>query len=840
MTTKPLAEQLYEKHALEIHAHTDRLFAGLMSVQWLAAIAAALWITPRTWIGTTSTTHLHVWMAIYLGGLITLLPVGLALTRPGRPLNRFVIATSQVLMSSLLIHFTGGRIETHFHVFASLVFLSFYRDWRVLIPATTVVAADHFLRGAYWPESVFGVLAASQWRWLEHAGWVVFEDVFLIMSCLRSRREMWSIAERTAALHTSEERYRAIVARAEGIFLAEAGSKRVVECNAAFYGLLGYDAEEVTGLTIYDFDAASAEDLDQTIRRFTEQRTPMNLERQYRRKDGRLIDVRLTLSALAGARDTLCGAVRDVTARRRAEQALQASEARNAAIVGAALDCIITFDGTGKIVEFNPASEHTFGCPRARALGLDIVSLVVPPRLREQYGRELSRYIGTGDSAIGGRRVEGSAQRADGTEFPAEFAFARIASDTKPLYVCFVRDLTEQKQAEEALRTSEAQLRQANKMDAIGHLAGGIAHDFNNLLTAILGYAEVVRDRLRHDAALSGYVDEIARAGQTAASLTRQLLAFSRRQMLQPAVLDLNGVIANVDKMLRRLIGEHIDLVLHLAPDLRRVRADAGQLEQVVMNLVVNARDAMKQGGRLLIETANVRLAAGNSYGLPAGDAVVLTVTDDGCGMDAATQAHIFEPFFTTKEPGKGTGLGLSTVYGIVTQSGGGIELESAVNQGTTFRIVLPVVDAGEEVATTIETSPVVGARGSETVLLVEDEQGVRMLTRLALERGGYAVLTAASPEEAIRMATEHRGRIDLVLADVIMPLMNGRELAEWLVVRYPDARVLFMSGYTDDTLIPHGVASGEMAFLHKPFTPTTLLQRVRDVLDGAPAAAGV
>ena len=249
-----LAEELYQKHARSIHEHTDRLFAGLMVVQWLAGVAAASWISPRAWAGMTSQVHLHVSTAIYLGGLITLLPVALALTQPGRTHTRFVIATTQMLMSSLLIHFTGGRIETHFHVFASLVFLSFYRDWRVLIPATVVVAADHFIRGVYWPQSVFGVVTASQWRWLEHAGWVLFEDVFLIGSCLRSRREMWSIAERTAALHSSEERYRGIVERAEGIFLAEAGSKRLLESNAAFHGLLGYDADEVTGLTIYDFD----------------------------------------------------------------------------------------------------------------------------------------------------------------------------------------------------------------------------------------------------------------------------------------------------------------------------------------------------------------------------------------------------------------------------------------------------------------------------------------------------------------------------------------------------------------------------------------------------------
>jgi PAS domain S-box-containing protein len=823
-----LAQELFARHDRSICEHTDKLFAGLMIVQWLAGIAAAYWISPLAWEGMTSRTHLHVWASIYLGGLITLLPVLLVVTRPGRVFNRFVIATAQVLMSSLLIHFTGGRIETHFHVFASLVFLSFYRDWRVLIPATVVVAADHFVRGVYWPESVFGVITASHWRWLEHAGWVLFEDVFLIGACLRSKKEMWSIAERTAALHLSEERYRDIVERAEGIFLAEAGSKRLLECNAAFHALLGYDADEVAGLTVYDFDLGRATDVDLAFTRAAGH--ALDLERQYRRKDGRVIDVRVTLSALAGGRETLCGTVRDVTDHRRAEQLLQASEAFNAAIVGAALDCIITFDARGKIVEFNPAAEQTFGCTRERVLGLDLLSLIVPPALRRDYGRELSRYIDNRTSAIAGRRVEGAALRSDGTEFPAEFAFARIAAGATSLFTCFVRDLTERKQAEEALRRSEDQLRQANKMDAIGQLAGGIAHDFNNLLTAILGYSEVVGRQVR-DANLRSHVSEITRAGQTAASLTRQLLAFSRRQVLQPAVVDLNDVLANVDKMLRRLIGEHIDLVVHLASDLRCVKADAGQLEQVIMNLAVNARDAMHQGGRLTLETRNVSLSADNPYGLPAGGAVELAVTDSGCGMDAETQAHIFEPFFTTKEPGKGTGLGLSTVYGIVTQSGGAIRVESRVNTGTTFRIVLPGVD---EVASSAAETPAQPARARdfETVMLVEDEPAVRALARLALEGAGYTVLAAATPEEAIRAARDHRGRIDLILTDVIMPLMNGRDLAEWLLAKHPDTKVLYMSGYTDDTLISHGVAIGELAFIHKPFTPTTLLQRIREVLD--------
>jgi PAS domain S-box-containing protein len=701
------AEELYRAHERSIFEQTDRLFAGLMVVQWLAAIGAAYWISPRTWAGAFSQTHLHVWAALYLGGLITLLPVTLALTRPGRPLTRYVISTCQVLMSTLLIHFTGGRIETHFHVFASLVFLSFYREWRVLIPATIVVAGDHFIRGVFWPQSVFGVLSASHWRWLEHAGWVLFENAFLVSACLRSKKEMWNIAERTAALHASEERYRGIVARAEGIFLAEASSGRLLECNSAFLAMLGYEAEEVHGLTLHDVDAGNRADVDRLMRDLLAHGAPMTAERRYRRKDDAIIQVTLTLSTLvSGDGHTVCGAVRDVT-------------------------------------------EH--------------------------------------------------------------------------------------RQTEKALRRTEEQLRQAHKMDAVGQLAGGIAHDFNNLLTAILGYAEVLSDKLGAGHPQQREAEQIARAGRTAASLTRQLLAFSRRQVLQPAVLDLNGVVSNVEKMLRRLIGEHIDLIIRQGADLPRVRVDAGQLEQVLLNLAVNARDAMREGGRLTIETATLDLDDDNDYDLPPGRCVMLRVKDTGCGMTPAVQAHLFEPFFTTKAPGKGTGLGLSTVYGIVKQSGGAITVDTAPGKGATFVIVLPAATGEDQAAVAAAARPVV--KRTETVLLVEDDAQVRRLAAIALERAGFTVLEAQHPEEAFDVAAHHHGPIHLILTDVVMPGMNGRAMVERLVGRYPDARILFMSGYTDDALAPLGVAAGDMAFLPKPFTPKQLAERVREVID-APAVA--
>jgi nitrogen-specific signal transduction histidine kinase/CheY-like chemotaxis protein len=395
-----------------------------------------------------------------------------------------------------------------------------------------------------------------------------------------------------------------------------------------------------------------------------------------------------------------------------------------------------------------------------------------------------------------------------------------------------VRDVTEHRRTEKALQRTEEQLRQAHKMDAVGQLAGGIAHDFNNLLTAILGYAEVLSDKLGAGHPQQREAEQIARAGRTAASLTRQLLAFSRRQVLQPAVLDLNGVVSNVEKMLRRLIGEHIDLVIRLGPDLPRVRVDAGQLEQVLLNLAVNARDAMREGGRLTIETEAIDVSE-NDDDLPVGRCVRLRVSDTGCGMTADVQAHLFEPFFTTKAPGKGTGLGLSTVYGIVKQSGGAISVETAPGRGATFVVVLPAAAGSDQpVAAAGAAGPRPVARRQETVLLVEDDRQVRELSAIALGRAGFTVIEAQHPAEAISLADRHEGPIHLILTDVVMPGMNGRVLVEKLVTRRPDARILFMSGYTDDALAPLGVAAGDMAFLHKPFTPRQLAERVREVLD--------
>ena len=396
------------------------------------------------------------------------------------------------------------------------------------------------------------------------------------------------------------------------------------------------------------------------------------------------------------------------------------------------------------------------------------------------------------------------------------------------------------KLAEAAQCELEGQLRQAQKMEAIGSLAGGIAHDFNNLLSVILSYSRLLADDLAEDSPMRADLEEIRSAGERAGNLTRQLLAFSRQQVLQPRVLDLNGIITGMDQMLRRVIGEDIEFVTRPAPLPARVNVDPGQIEQVIMNLVVNARDAMPAGGRLTLETALVTLdeksAAGHA-GAAAGPHVMLAVSDTGVGMDPATQSRVFEPFFTTKPQGKGTGLGLSTVFGIVKQSAGAIWLSSAPGQGTTFKVYLP---AAERTAAERAAAPAPGVRdlrGSETILLVEDEEQVRHLGRTVLERNGYTVIEAKGGVEALELFSR-RPEIDLLLTDVVMPHMGGAHLAARLLEAHPRLKVLYMSGYTDNAVALHGVLHSSVAFLQKPLTPDALLATVRDVLDAGPAEA--
>ncbi|MCI0702738.1 MAG: ATP-binding protein, partial [Planctomycetia bacterium] len=403
---------------------------------------------------------------------------------------------------------------------------------------------------------------------------------------------------------------------------------------------------------------------------------------------------------------------------------------------------------------------------------------------------------------------------------------ARDETGLPKLVTAVVIDMTERKKLEE-------QFRQAQKMEAIGRLAGGVAHDFNNLLTVINGYGQMLLDRLPSTDLTRDLVQEMTAAGERAAGLTAQLLAFSRKAIVEPKVLDLNEVVTQSAKLLRRLIGEDVVLATALAPNLDRVKADPTQVEQVILNLAVNAKDAMPRGGKLTIETRGLRLREEDRAlypDLPQGRYVQLAVSDTGVGMSEEVKSRLFEPFFTTKEQGKGTGLGLAVVHGAVKQSGGRVDVYSELGIGTTFKILLPAVTAAVPASGTVRLAP----KGAETVLLVEDEAGVRKFGRLALETQGYTVLEAAGGEEALRIAERHAGPIHLLVTDVVMPRMGGREVAEAVRARHAGLKVLYVSGYTDDAVVRHGIVDETDAFLQKPFTPLALARKVRMVLDGS------
>ena len=433
------------------------------------------------------------------------------------------------------------------------------------------------------------------------------------------------------------------------------------------------------------------------------------------------------------------------------------------------------------------------------------------------------------DGELTNKRKEGQLYLEAQTITPVRDARGEISH-----FVSVKRDVSQRRQLEE-------QLRQSQKMEAVGRLSGGVAHDFNNLLAVILGFGDMLLRRLPADDQLKRYCREVLKAANRGAALTRQLLAFSRQQVLQPKVVDLNEVVAESEKMLCRLLGEDVELVTSLDPALGRVEIDPGQIDQVIMNLAVNARDAMPQGGTLAIETANLEhtKAEDGRYGDPvaAGSYVRLTVSDTGTGMDEATRAHIFEPFFTTKDLGKGTGLGLATVYGVIEQSKGHISVQSQLGQGTKFTILLPRLTA-RAASAGAEVRDDTVSQGTETVLLAEDDDAARGLWRETLQMLGYQVIEASSGQEAIEVGRAHPGRIDLLLTDVVMPRMGGRELSERLAEAHPGLRVIFMSGYTADTILRQGIAETGRPFLQKPFTAQKLARKVRETLD-APVRPG-
>jgi two-component system cell cycle sensor histidine kinase/response regulator CckA len=505
------------------------------------------------------------------------------------------------------------------------------------------------------------------------------------------------------------------------------------------------------------------------------------------------------------------------------------SEQMLRAVLESASQAILSVDREGKIRSANRRAADVFGYAPEELIGQSI-ELLIPAPLREQHIRHRSTYFQAPRVRPMGLGMDLMAQRKDGVQFPVEISLSYIESDNGIMAIAFVSDISARKQLEE-------QLIQSQKMEAVGRLAGGIAHDFNNLLTIISGYNRLLLDRLPPQDANRGYAEEILKAAERAAALTRQLLMFSRREMIHPRVINLNRVISAASQMLRRLIPQSIELVFVPHPNLGNVKADPGQMEQALVNLVINARDAMPKGGRITIETANVELDHEYSrthLGVAPGRYVMMAVSDSGHGMDPETKRHIFEPFFTTKTAGHGTGLGLSTVYGIVKQNHGDIWVYSELERGTTFKVYLPRVDQPEEQDQRPPEIPTKSRLGSETILVVEDEPGVRNLIRTILTENGYRVLVAADVLEALQISQQHDGPIDLLLTDVVLPHASGVEVAKHLRVSRPGVRVLYMSGYTENAVAHQSVLDADVELLPKPFSFEQLLSRVRQLLDAA------
>jgi PAS domain S-box-containing protein len=509
------------------------------------------------------------------------------------------------------------------------------------------------------------------------------------------------------------------------------------------------------------------------------------------------------------------------------------SEEQYRAIVEGGADAVALIAGDGRLLFISAPIERMTGYTPAELIGASAFDLVHPDDLkhaREAFQRTLA--------AAEPVRIEYRGRHKDGSWRQRDvIGVNRLEDPAIAGVIVNFRDTTVSSAVETELRTEhtrlEQKLAQTQKMEAVGRLAGGIAHDFNNLLTAIVGYADLAQIRVEDDELLRRDLEEIRKAGHSAASLTRQLLAFSRKQLLQPQIIDLNAIVDRMTGLLRRLIGEHIELRSLPADGLGRVNADPGQIEQVIVNLAVNARDAMPSGGTLSIETANIELDTAYVAEHPeasAGPHVMLSISDTGIGMDRTVQEHLFEPFYTTKEPGKGTGLGLATVYGIVKQSGGSIFVYSEAAHGTSLKIFLPrAAGAGD----TAPLEPILpGLRGTETILLLEDQAEVRSVVEHMLTRHGYRVLAAGNGADGLDAARVYPGRIDLLITDVVMPGMSGRDVATQFLRERPDARELYMSGYTDDSVVQQGIIEHGVAFIQKPFTPSRLLQKIRELLD--------
>jgi PAS domain S-box-containing protein len=627
-------------------------------------------------------------------------------------------------------------------------------------------------------------------------------------------------------LRKSSERFDELVDHLHQVFwIVDARTDQILYISPACDPILGRTCQSIYANTQAWLNVVHPDDQAQVLSVFAKKLDKGDFEVEFRilHLDG---SVRWIWNRGYAVRDEkgdiirFVGVADDMTDRKLAE----AESAKLAAIIEYADDAIVSLTLNGTVISWNEGAERLYGYSAEEMIGHTILNLSPRDKYEEHSGIMARAKKGERVAAFETMRL-----RKDGTLVPVSLSASPVEVQSGK-----VTGVSKISHDISKVKLLEEQFRQAQKMEAVGTLAGGVAHDFNNLLTIINGYSEMLLDELSNDSPLRALVAEIHRAGERAGNLTRQLLAYSRKQILEPKVLNLNAIVIDTEMLLRRLIGEDIILTTVLDPALRPVTADPGQIQQVLMNLAVNARDAMPQGGRLTIETRHVvldeRYHQTHAQTQP-GEYSMVAVTDTGTGMDEATRTRIFEPFFTTKGEGSGTGLGMAVVHGVVRQSGGEIEVYSELGKGTAFKAYFPVskeaLVAGKSSSGVMNMPP-----GAETILLVEDEDAVRALARHILQSCGYTLLEAGNGEEAIRVAQGHKEPIHLVVSDVVMPLLGGRQLAEQLEAMRPGLKTLFLSGYTDDAVVRHGILQADTAFLQKPFSPAALAQKVRSVLD--------
>jgi PAS domain S-box-containing protein len=766
------ADELYTERLRAGHVRVDRLFAALLPIQWLAAVAFAIWLSPYTWAGEAASIHIHVWAAVGLGGLIVALPLCLIAWDPGAPTTRQSVAVAQVLVGALLIHVSGGRIETHFHVFGSLAFLALYRDWRVLVLASAIVAVDHFLRGAFWPRSVYGIATASPWRWLEHTGWVLFEDVVLILGVRQSLAELHDLAARQA-----------------------------------------------------DAEAARA-----SVDRLVEQRTA-----QLERANAAL--------------------VAEVAERQRAEQAVRDGQALTTAILATAPDAILAIDQEGRLVEFNPAAEGIFGFRKAEVLGRVMADLIIQPAPRGPHARGLAHYLATEEGPVMGRRVEISALRADGAEFPIELTVVRVPGDGAPLFVGHLRDITERKEAEAVLLKAKEDAEAASR--AKSEFLANMSHEIRTPMNGIIGMTELALDT-ELTARQREYLNLVRSSADSLLSVINDVLDFSKIEAgklgLDPSPFGLRDAIGETLQTLAlRAHAKGLELACRIAPDVPdALIGDVGRLRQVVVNLVGNAIKFTERGEVIV----TVVREPGGGAGAGTGLSLRFTVADTGIGIPAEKLEAIFEPFeqadrSTTRRYG-GTGLGLAISAKLVTMMGGRIRAVSRPAAGSTFEFTVALgvqpLDRQEGARTELDLPRLEGL----PILIVDDNATNRLILAEVLSSWGARPSAVAGAREAlvVLLAAASAGHpFAAALIDGMMPEVDGFELARRIRGEPPIADVpvllLTSAGAPEDTDI--GRALRIAACLTKPVRQSDLFDALMKALAprvavarGGPDSAGV